>query len=40
MKLKQKTNIPLDKYINLSLYDKKKGYYMKKDPFGEKGDFT
>ena len=39
MKLKQNTNIPLDKYINLSLYDKKIGYYMKKNPFGKKGDF-
>ena len=40
MKSKQKINIPLDKYINLSLYDKKNGYYMKKNPFGKKGDFT
>tara|TARA_Y100001970_G_scaffold292889_1_gene436401 strand:+ start:3471 stop:4514 length:1044 start_codon:yes stop_codon:yes gene_type:complete len=32
-------NIPLDKFINLSLYDKKIGYYMKKNPFGIKGDF-
>ena len=40
MKSKKKINIPLDEYINLSLYDKKKGYYMKKNPFGEKGDFT
>ena len=40
MKSKQKINIPLDKFINLSLYDKKNGYYMKKNPFGKKGDFT
>ena len=40
MKLKQKFNIPLDKFINLSLYDKKNGYYMKQNPFGKKGDFT
>ncbi len=39
MKLKQKFNLPLDEYINLSLYDKKNGYYMKKNPFGKKGDF-
>ena len=30
MKSKHKNSIPLDDYINLSLYDKKKGYYMKK----------
>ena len=40
MKSKQKISLPLDKYINLSLYDKKNGYYMKKNPFGKKGDFT
>tara|TARA_Y100000816_G_C25728587_1_gene383823 strand:- start:3 stop:362 length:360 start_codon:yes stop_codon:yes gene_type:complete len=40
MKSKHKNSIPLDDYINLSLYDKKKGYYMKKNPFGKKGDFT
>ncbi len=39
MKSKLEIDIPLDKYINLSLYDKKKGYYMKKNPFGKKGDF-
>ena len=33
------TSIPLDEFINLSLYDKKIGYYMKKNPFGMKGDF-
>ena len=38
--IKKKINIPIDEYINLSLYDKKNGYYMKKNPFGEKGDFT
>ena len=36
MKSKKKINIPIDEYINLSLYDKKNGYYMKKNPFGEK----
>jgi NADH dehydrogenase [ubiquinone] 1 alpha subcomplex assembly factor 7 len=39
MKLKKNLNIPLDKFINLSLYNKKFGYYMKKNPFGKKGDF-
>ena len=39
MKLKNISNIPLDKFINLSLYDKKFGYYMKKNPFGKQGDF-
>ncbi len=39
MELKDNINLPLDKFINLSLYDKKHGYYMKKNPFGEKGDF-
>ncbi len=36
---KKNYNLPLDKFINLSLYDKKFGYYMKKNPFGKKGDF-
>ena len=40
MKLKKIHNLPLDKFINLSLYDKKFGYYMNKDPFGKKGDFV
>tara|TARA_B100001093_G_scaffold266877_1_gene255240 strand:+ start:3445 stop:4497 length:1053 start_codon:yes stop_codon:yes gene_type:complete len=39
MKLKKSHKISLDKFINLSLYDKKFGYYMKKNSFGEKGDF-
>ena len=39
MKSKQNINIPLDEYINLALYDKKNGYYMRKNPFGKKGDF-
>jgi len=37
--LKQKKSIPLDQFIDISLYDKKFGYYMKKNPFGKKGDF-
>ena len=40
MKSKQNFNIPLDEFINLSLYDKDHGYYMKKNPFGKQGDFT
>ena len=39
MKSKKNYNLPLDKFINLSLYDKKYGYYMKKNFFGKKGDF-
>ena len=39
MKSKQSFNLPLDKFINLSLYNKNNGYYMKKNPFGKKGDF-
>ena len=39
MKLKKINNLPLDKFINLSLYDRNFGYYMKKNPFGTKGDF-
>ena len=31
--------LSLDKFINLALYNKQKGYYMKKNPFGKKGDF-
>jgi len=39
MKLKKKHNLSLDKFIDFSLYNKKLGYYMKKNPFGKKGDF-
>ena len=39
MKFKKNHKLSLDKFINLSLYSKKVGYYMKKDPFGKKGDF-
>ena len=35
----KKKSIPLDKFMSIALYDKKYGYYMKKNPFGEKGDF-
>jgi len=37
--LKQKKSLPLDRFIDVALYDKKLGYYMKKNPFGKKGDF-
>ena len=37
--LKQQKSLPLDQFINVALYDKKFGYYMKKNPFGKKGDF-
>ena len=40
MKSNLKNKIPLDEYINFSLYNKNKGYYMKKNPFGKLGDFT
>ena len=39
MKLEKSNSLPLDKFINLSLYDRDFGYYMKKNPFGDKGDF-
>ena len=39
MKLKKDLNLPLDEFINLSLYDKNFGYYMKRNPFGKEGDF-
>ena len=39
MKIKN-LDLPLDKFINLSLYDKRMGYYLKKNPFGSKGDFV
>ena len=37
--LKDQKSIPLDKFIDVALYDKKSGYYMKKNPFGKKGDY-
>ena len=39
MKINKATNLPLDKFINWALYDKNFGYYIKKNPFGKKGDF-
>ena len=32
---KENFKIPLDKFIDNALYDSKKGYYMKKNPFGK-----
>ena len=40
MIIKKKHKIPLDKFINYCLYDKKNGYYMNREPFGVNGDFT
>ena len=40
MRKKKNYSLPLDKFINYSLYNKETGYYMKKNPFGENGDFT
>ena len=39
MKFKKNNLLSLDKFIEESLYNKKFGYYMKKNPFGKKGDF-
>ena len=39
MKISRSTSLPLDKFIELALYDKNSGYYMKKNPFGKEGDF-
>ena len=36
---KKNYSLPLDKFIDLSLYDEKIGYYMRKNPFGKNGDF-
>ena len=38
--LKKQKPIPVDRFMNLSLYNKKFGYYMKNNPFGKKGDFV
>ena len=39
MKTRKDNLLTLDKFIEESLYNKKNGYYMKKNPFGAKGDF-
>ena len=40
MKKKKIFELPLDKFIDFSLYNKNNGYYMKKKSFGKDGDFT
>ena len=40
MILKKNHKIPLDKFIDYSLYNKKNGYYMNQNPFGKDGDYT
>ena len=37
--MNQKKLITLDSFIDEALYHKRTGYYMKKSPFGKKGDF-
>ena len=39
MRTKKNCVLSLDKFIDESLYNKKLGYYMRGNPFGEKGDF-
>ena len=39
MKKKNNSLIKLERFINKSLYEKKDGYYMSKNPIGHKGDF-
>jgi len=39
MKIKKNHLLSLDEFIEESLYNKKYGYYMKRNPFGKKGDF-
>ena len=39
MRNKNKDLFTLDQFIKESLYNKKYGYYMKKNPFGKNGDF-
>ena len=36
---KEHKSLSLDKFIDIALYAKKFGYYMKKNPFGKGGDF-
>ena len=39
MKFKKNCVLSLDEFIDESLYNKKLGYYMRRNPFGERGDF-
>ena len=36
---KDKKSLPLNTFIDKALYNKKYGYYSKKNPIGAKGDF-
>ena len=38
-KFSKKKFIPLNEFMNFALYDRQHGYYIKKNPFGKKGDF-
>tara|TARA_Y100000590_G_scaffold405327_1_gene493544 strand:- start:334 stop:1386 length:1053 start_codon:yes stop_codon:yes gene_type:complete len=40
MRINKAKYIPLDRFIHAALYNKKNGYYMKKNPFGKNGDFV
>ena len=37
--LREQKSMPIDQFIDVALYDKKFGYYMKKNPFGKEGDY-
>ncbi len=39
MLIRKNKILTLDKYIHEGLYNKKRGYYMNTNPFGDKGDF-
>ena len=39
MKISRETSLPLDEFMELALYGRNSGYYMKKNPFGKEGDF-
>ena len=39
MKISKNKHISLDKFIDKTLYNKKTGYYMNRNPFGKNGDF-
>ena len=39
MKLNNKNLVPFDQFMADMLYNTKKGYYMKSNPFGKNGDF-
>ena len=38
--IKQKKILPIDKFIDIALYDKNYGYYSKNNPLGKNGDFV